>query len=241
MAVKAKAKVSKSPNGRNGKAKVAAKKAVAARAAAKKTGGEEDPRGFVPDQAQAAPAGPVGYRNRAGSKAQAHLCRWPRSLASARDELELYGPYKAKVKLEILERLKNRPNGKYIDVTAITPTPLGEGKTTTTVGLSPGAGRASGQEGVHRHPPALPGADLRHQGRRGRRRLQPDHSDGGFQPPSDRRHPRHHRRQQSAAPPPSTRACCTRQTQDDDEAVRRSVPARQEGQPQVLARACCAA
>ena len=51
-------------------------------------------------------------------------------------ELELYGPYKAKVKLEILERLKNRPNGKYIDVTAITPTPLGEGKTTTTVGLS---------------------------------------------------------------------------------------------------------
>ena len=52
------------------------------------------------------------------------------------NELELYGPYKAKVKLEILERLKNRPNGKYIDVTAITPTPLGEGKTTTTVGVS---------------------------------------------------------------------------------------------------------
>ncbi len=52
------------------------------------------------------------------------------------NELELYGPFKAKVKLEILERLKNRPNGKYIDVTAITPTPLGEGKTTTTVGLS---------------------------------------------------------------------------------------------------------
>jgi len=51
-------------------------------------------------------------------------------------ELELYGPYKAKVKLEILERLKNKKNGKYIDVTAITPTPLGEGKTTTTVGLS---------------------------------------------------------------------------------------------------------
>lgn len=55
-------------------------------------------------------------------------------------ELELYGPYKAKVKLEVLERLKNRPNGKYIDVTAITPTPLGEGKTTTTVGLSQALG-----------------------------------------------------------------------------------------------------
>ena len=51
-------------------------------------------------------------------------------------ELELYGPYKAKIKLETLDRLKDKPNGKYIDVTAITPTPLGEGKTTTTVGLS---------------------------------------------------------------------------------------------------------
>jgi methylenetetrahydrofolate dehydrogenase (NADP+)/methenyltetrahydrofolate cyclohydrolase/formyltetrahydrofolate synthetase len=56
------------------------------------------------------------------------------------DELELYGPYKAKLKLEILERLKDVPNGKYIDVTAITPTPLGEGKTTTTVGLSQALG-----------------------------------------------------------------------------------------------------
>jgi methylenetetrahydrofolate dehydrogenase (NADP+) / methenyltetrahydrofolate cyclohydrolase / formyltetrahydrofolate synthetase len=56
------------------------------------------------------------------------------------DELELYGPYKAKVKLEILERLKNVPDGKYVEVTAITPTPLGEGKTTTTVGLSQALG-----------------------------------------------------------------------------------------------------
>jgi len=50
--------------------------------------------------------------------------------------LELYGDYKAKVKLEVLENFKDRPNGKYIDVTAITPTPLGEGKTVTTIGLS---------------------------------------------------------------------------------------------------------
>ena len=56
------------------------------------------------------------------------------------DELEQYGKYKAKVKLEVLDRLKNIPNGKYIDVTAITPTPLGEGKTTTTVGLSQALG-----------------------------------------------------------------------------------------------------
>ena len=53
-----------------------------------------------------------------------------------RNMLELYGDYKAKVKLEILSQLQNRPNGKYIDVTAITPTPLGEGKTVTTIGLS---------------------------------------------------------------------------------------------------------
>ncbi len=56
------------------------------------------------------------------------------------EELELYGPYKAKVKLEVLERFKDLPNGKYIDVTAINPTPLGEGKTTTTVGLSQALG-----------------------------------------------------------------------------------------------------
>ncbi len=61
------------------------------------------------------------------------------------EELELYGPYKAKVKLEILDRLKAVPNGKYVDVTAITPTPLGEGKTTTTVGLSQALGAELGK------------------------------------------------------------------------------------------------
>lgn len=61
------------------------------------------------------------------------------------DELELYGPYKAKIKLEVLERLEDHPDGKYIDVTAITPTPLGEGKTTTTVGLSQALGAHLGK------------------------------------------------------------------------------------------------
>jgi len=56
------------------------------------------------------------------------------------DDLELYGKYKAKVKLEVLDRFKDNPNGKYIDVTAITPTPLGEGKTVTTIGVSQGLG-----------------------------------------------------------------------------------------------------
>ncbi len=61
------------------------------------------------------------------------------------EELELYGSHKAKIKLEILERLKDRPDGKYIDVTAITPTPLGEGKTTTTVGVSQALGAHLGK------------------------------------------------------------------------------------------------
>ncbi|MFO7898982.1 MAG: formate--tetrahydrofolate ligase [Planctomycetota bacterium] len=55
-----------------------------------------------------------------------------------RADLELYGDYKAKVKLDVLEKNKDKPDGKYIDVTAITPTPLGEGKTVTTIGLSQG-------------------------------------------------------------------------------------------------------
>ena len=61
------------------------------------------------------------------------------------DELEMYGKFKAKVTLDVLKRLKDVPDGKYIDVTAITPTPLGEGKTTTTVGLSQALGAHIGK------------------------------------------------------------------------------------------------
>lgn len=57
------------------------------------------------------------------------------SMGLEEDDLELYGKYKAKVKLEVLDRLKDKPNARYVDVTAITPTPLGEGKTVTTIGL----------------------------------------------------------------------------------------------------------
>jgi len=52
------------------------------------------------------------------------------------DDLDFYGKFKAKVHLDVRDRLVDRPNGKYIVVTAITPTPLGEGKTVTTIGLS---------------------------------------------------------------------------------------------------------
>src|SRR5215469_1221477 len=56
------------------------------------------------------------------------------------EELELYGRTKAKVRLSVRDRLKDAPNGNYVVVTAITPTPLGEGKTTTTVGLAQAMG-----------------------------------------------------------------------------------------------------
>ena len=56
------------------------------------------------------------------------------------DELELYGRHKAKVDLSILDRLADRPDGKIVNVTAITPTPPGEGKTTTSVSLVQGLG-----------------------------------------------------------------------------------------------------
>jgi formate--tetrahydrofolate ligase len=57
------------------------------------------------------------------------------------DEIEPYGRYKAKVSLSVFDRLKDRPNGKLVLVTAITPTPAGEGKTTVTIGLTQGLNR----------------------------------------------------------------------------------------------------
>lgn len=60
-----------------------------------------------------------------------------------REELELYGRYKAKISEPFLKEIQDRPNGRLILVTAINPTPAGEGKTTVTVGL----GEAFGQLG----------------------------------------------------------------------------------------------
>ena len=56
------------------------------------------------------------------------------------DEVEPYGRYKAKIDLSVIERLADRPDAKLINVTAITPTPAGEGKTTTSVSLTQGLG-----------------------------------------------------------------------------------------------------
>jgi len=57
------------------------------------------------------------------------------------DEYDLYGRFKLKVRRHVLDRLADRPDGRQIVVTAITPTPLGEGKTTTTIGLAQGLNR----------------------------------------------------------------------------------------------------
>jgi methylenetetrahydrofolate dehydrogenase (NADP+)/methenyltetrahydrofolate cyclohydrolase/formyltetrahydrofolate synthetase len=66
-------------------------------------------------------------------------------LGLVEDDVDLYGKYKAKVHLDIIDKIKDRPQGKYIDVTAITPTPLGEGKSTTMVGLTQALGSVLGK------------------------------------------------------------------------------------------------
>jgi formyltetrahydrofolate synthetase len=85
------------------------------------------------------------------------------------DDLIPYGHTKAKVHLDYIDKLSSKKDGKLILVTAINPTPAGEGKTTTTVGLG-GLARAF----------AWP--LFRHERRCGRRRLCPDRADGRHQP-----------------------------------------------------------
>ena len=67
-----------------------------------------------------------------------HIVKVAEKLGISEDDLELYGKYKAKISPRVLKSLKDKPDGKLILVTAITPTPAGEGKTTTSVGLTDG-------------------------------------------------------------------------------------------------------
>lgn len=68
------------------------------------------------------------------------ITRLATEVGIAGHELEPYGAYKAKVNLSLLKRLEHRRNGRYVVVTGITPTPLGEGKSTTTMGLTQALG-----------------------------------------------------------------------------------------------------
>jgi len=71
------------------------------------------------------------------------------------EDLEPYGRFKAKISLEYIDTLKNRPDGKLILVTAISPTPAGEGKTTTTVGLGDALNRIGKKTMICLREPAL--------------------------------------------------------------------------------------
>jgi formate--tetrahydrofolate ligase len=71
------------------------------------------------------------------------------------DELELYGKYKAKLTDELWERVKDRPDGRLVLVTAINPTPAGEGKTTTTVGLGQALGKLEKKAIIALREPSL--------------------------------------------------------------------------------------
>lgn len=71
------------------------------------------------------------------------------------EELEYYGKYKAKLSDSLFERVKNRPDGKLILVTAINPTPAGEGKITTTIGLGEAMGRMGKKAVIALREPSL--------------------------------------------------------------------------------------
>ncbi|MDI6703118.1 MAG: formate--tetrahydrofolate ligase [bacterium] len=87
---------------------------------------------------------------------------WRERLGLERDEIIPYGRICKLDFLKIIERLKDRPDGKYIDVTAITPTPFGEGKTTTTIGLIEGLGkRGKNVGGCIRQPSGGPTMNIK--------------------------------------------------------------------------------
>ena len=77
------------------------------------------------------------------------------SIGICEDDLELYGKYKAKISDELIEKTKNNPDGKLILVTAINPTPAGEGKTTTSVGLGQAFGKLGKKALIALREPSL--------------------------------------------------------------------------------------
>lgn len=77
------------------------------------------------------------------------------TLGITADELEFYGKYKAKLSTELWDKVKNNPDGKLILVTAINPTPAGEGKTTTSVGLGEAFGRLGKKAVIALREPSL--------------------------------------------------------------------------------------
>ena len=83
------------------------------------------------------------------------ITRVAEKLGIGADDLELYGKYKAKLSEEFMASLKDRPDGKLILVTAINPTPAGEGKTTTSVGLGEAFGKLGKKAVIALREPSL--------------------------------------------------------------------------------------
>jgi methylenetetrahydrofolate dehydrogenase (NADP+)/methenyltetrahydrofolate cyclohydrolase/formyltetrahydrofolate synthetase len=116
---------------------------------------------------------------------------WQEKLGLEKDEILPMGRLCKLDFLKIIERLKDRPDGKYIEVTAITPTPLGEGKTTTTMGLIEGLGKQGRNVGgAIRQPSGGPSMNIKGSAGGGY------HSADRIYSRPHRRHQRHHERPQ---------------------------------------------
>ena len=107
-----------------------------------------------------------------------YITQLAKEIGVASHELEPYGAYKAKIDLSLLKRLGHRKDGKYILVSGITPTPLGEGKSTTTMGPDTSLGRSSQQSGIRQRTTTQHGSDIWYQGRRRWWWLQSSYSHG---------------------------------------------------------------
>ena len=119
-----------------------------------------------------------------------HIREVAEKLGIAEDELELYGKYKAKLSDELIERVKDEPDGKLILVTAINPTPAGEGKTTISVGLGEAFGQLGKKAVIALREPSLGPCFGIKGGAAGGGYA--GCSDGGFEPSFYRRFPRNY-------------------------------------------------
>ena len=116
---------------------------------------------------------------------------WREKLGLQKDEIIPYGRLCKLDFLKIIERLKNKPDGKYIEVTAITPTPLGEGKSTTSCGLMEGLGKRGKNVGGC-SPPAIRRSHHEYQGHCSRRRQCPAYPHDRVLHGPDRRYQRYY-------------------------------------------------
>ena len=91
----------------------------------------------------------------AQSTEMVHIREVAASLGISEDDLELYGKYKAKISDEFIKSIKDRPDGKLVLVTAINPTPAGEGKTTQTIGIGEAMGRLGKKAVIALREPSL--------------------------------------------------------------------------------------